>query len=175
MGTNTRNAFRPISKLQIFLITLGLAITSQTHALKNPAAVYCEALGYEYQIVGTKKGEKGICVINPETKVDAWEFLQGKVKQEHNACGLLRGTTKIVRDPQTCKSIYSKECAVCILRNKIQTREVTRLLDLSFGKTECGDGTYAIPENATPRPHDCTSGAKNGIYDPDCTRKINPE
>jgi len=35
-------------------------------ALLNPAAVYCEALGYNYTIQSTEYGERGLCVSAPK-------------------------------------------------------------------------------------------------------------
>ena len=49
------------------------------NALLNPAAVYCEALGYNYTIQSTEYGERGLCQLPNGDVVDAWEFLQGKV------------------------------------------------------------------------------------------------
>ena len=30
---------------------------------RNPAAVYCDELGYDYEIVQTEDGERGVCII----------------------------------------------------------------------------------------------------------------
>ena len=83
-------------------------------AMKNPAAVYCAELGYEYKTVQTEDGEKGICVI-PETgeEFDAWDFLNGKVGQEYSYCALIGCDTKTVSDG---KSSFSSDYAVCVPR-----------------------------------------------------------
>lgn len=56
------------------------------NALLNPAAVYCEALGYNYTIQSTEHGERGLCQLSNGDVVDAWEFLQGKVAQNYSYC-----------------------------------------------------------------------------------------
>jgi C1A family cysteine protease len=54
----------------------------------NPAALYCAALGYSFEIERTREGERGVCVLPNGERVDAWEFYRGKVGQEYSWCAL---------------------------------------------------------------------------------------
>ncbi len=55
-------------------------------ASANPAALYCEALCYEYQVVKTPEGERGICVFPSGERCDAWAFYRGEVYPEYSFC-----------------------------------------------------------------------------------------
>lgn len=66
--------------LVFFLIGINV-----TFALSNPAVVYCEELGYEYEIVKTSLGEKGVCVL-PDKECGGWDFFTGKCGQEYSYC-----------------------------------------------------------------------------------------
>ncbi|MCK5014860.1 MAG: DUF333 domain-containing protein [Candidatus Omnitrophica bacterium] len=80
--------------------------------MKNPAAVYCTELGYEYKIIKTEDGERGICVI-PDTgeEFDAWDFLEGKVGQKYSYCATIGCDTITATDG---KNSFSSEYAVCV-------------------------------------------------------------
>ena len=56
-----------------------LMLAASASALRNPAAVYCEALGNAYVVEHAADGDTGYCMVRGNaTKVDAWQFLQGK-------------------------------------------------------------------------------------------------
>ncbi|AMM41862.1 protein containing DUF333 [Candidatus Desulfofervidus auxilii] len=150
-------------------------------ALKNPAAVYCEALGYEYITFYEEKGIRGACKL-PNNPVDAWDFLKGKVAQEYSYCVRQGYEMKTIKDAKKCASVYLDECAVCVLEDGTEV-EVTELMGLNFAETACGDGTCGLPENYANCPEDCPSGGwdgycdkvKDGIIDPDCKEGEDPD
>ena len=152
------------------------------NALLNPAAVYCEALGYNYTIQSTEHGERGLCQLSNGDVVDAWEFLQGKVAQNYSYCCQKGYEIKTVKDSEKCLKFLTDECAVCVLEDGTEV-EVTELMNLSFEETVCGDGTCGIPENFNTCPRDCPSGGmdgycdgvSDGICDPDCTSSMDPD
>lgn len=155
------------------------------YALRNPAAVYCTALGYEYFINETTKGDRGICRLPNGDLVNAWWFLKGKVASEHGYCEKMGHGMKTVADPLICASVFSSECSVCVLADGTEV-EVTQLMNLSFVESICGDGSCGLLENFSTCPEDCPSGGIDeycdgagdgqcdedclelGEYDPDC-------
>ena len=88
---------------------------SEMVGMKNPAAVYCTELGYDYKVIQTEQGERGVCII-PETgeEFDAWSFLEGKCGQEYSYCALNGYDIKTVSDG---KNPFSCDYAVCVLRH----------------------------------------------------------
>jgi putative hemolysin len=161
----------------ILLVMLLLFVsTNSASALKNPSAVYCKELGYEY-ITATipEGGQRGFCVLPDNQIVDAWDFLEGKVGQEYSYCKKKGYEIKTIEDSEVCSGIFSYECAVCILEDGTEV-EVTELMNLSFIESVCGDGTCGLPENFETCPEDCPSGEldeycdgfADGKCDPDC-------
>ncbi len=99
--------------------------------MPNPAAFYCEAHGYQYEIVKTEKGEFGICKFPDGNKCSAWEFLVGKCGDEYTYCEKIGGKLIIVRDKRCW---YSPECAVCKFPDGTE-EEVLELMKFKGGKT----------------------------------------
>ena len=132
------------------------------NALLNPAAVYCEALGYNYTIQSTEHGERGLCQLPNGDVVDAWEFLQGKVAQNYSYCCQKGYEIKTVKDSKKCLKFLTDWCAVCVLEDGTEV-EVTELMNLSFEETVCGDGTCGISENFNTCPRDCPSGGMDTV------------
>jgi len=145
--------------------------------MNNPARIYCEALNYTYII----EDNKDICIL-PDKKVDAWEFLQGKTGTEYSYCKVKGLDIKTVKNPDICMEFLLEECAVCILSNGTEI-EVTKLMNLSFEETTCGDGICGLPENYKTCPQDCPSGSYDaycdgildGMCDWDCVDENHPE
>ena len=90
----------------------------------NPAAAYCEDLGYEYFIKSTKDGDYGMCRLPDGSEVEEWKFVEGKEKTEYSYCQQKGYSLKIVSGKQ-CN--YSAECAVCVLDDNTEV-EVTQLI-----------------------------------------------
>ena len=93
----------------------------------DPAEAYCRALGYDYEIVGTEAGQRGVCVFPDGSRCDAWDFLRGKCGQEHSFCarnGLGIETRDDGRDP------FSREYAVCVGRGGAALGSVSELVGL---------------------------------------------
>jgi|GEM_PF-987742 len=150
-------------------------------ALRNPAAVYCEALGYEYMILQTADGDRGVCRL-PANPVDAWAFLRGEVGQAYNHCTQQGHSTRTVTDSIVCATVNSKTCAVCVLGDGTEV-EVTSLMGLNFAEGTCGSGSCGIGEDYLTCPADCPSGGWDGycdgqtdsIIDPDCAPGVDPD
>ncbi len=80
-------------------------------SMRNPAAVYCAGLGYEYKIVSLPDGnQQGVCVL-PDGKVcDAWDFLAGRCGQSFNICAR-RGLDTVTRPDRT--NPFDRQTAFC--------------------------------------------------------------
>jgi putative hemolysin len=144
-------------------------------ALKNPSAVYCEALGYTYTTVTAPDGGvTGQCRISATEQVSAWKFLTGDEAQDKSYCAKQGLQYRKVTDPAVCKVFGLDTCMVCVLPDG-KTTEVTALMNLSFEEGVCGDGTCAMSENTGSCPKDCPSGAFDGYCDGDGDGKCDPD
>jgi len=149
-------------------------------AMMNPAAVYCDALGYTYSTAMTEYGEQGFCGLPDGQVVDAWEFIQGKIAPEWSYCAQ-KGLSYRHYDESDNSSIC-QDCLVCITDSGEEI-EVTQYMNLNLDPTTCGDGTCGMPENYGSCPQDCPSGGiddycdkvKDGIVDPDCEEGEDPD
>ncbi len=160
-----------MKRVILALILLSALLLIPTSALRNPAAVYCEALGYNYTIYSTPLGEVGKCVLPNGEAVNAWDFYTGRVALEYSYCAVKGYEAKHV-ETESCPN-----CLVCVLPNGTEV-EVGELMNLRLEETVCGDGVCGIPENYSSCPQDCRSGSedgycdavKDGICDPDCVK-----
>ena len=132
-------------------------ISNPALALNNPAAVHCAALGYEYSVEKNAYGEAGYCILTNSEKVDAWQFLLGKVAQDKNYCakmGYMQKSVKASSDLKNCSKFRTESCLVCIVEDGREV-EVSELMSLDFDETTCGDGVCGIPETDKSCPADC--------------------
>ncbi|MCK5511083.1 DUF333 domain-containing protein [Candidatus Parcubacteria bacterium] len=105
----------------------------------NPAAAYCEDLGYEYSIKSTKEGDYGMCLLPDGSEVEEWKFLEGKTGEEYSYCHQKGYSIKTISGE---KCNYSAECAVCILDDNTEV-EVTQLVkqEKELEKSQLKDGS----------------------------------
>lgn len=54
--------------------------------LANPAAVYCEGLGYRMEVREAAEGTDAACIFPDGTECGQWDFLAGRCGQEHSYC-----------------------------------------------------------------------------------------
>lgn len=163
----------------ILTLMLIVSIIYPIYALYNPAAVYCTELGYVYSTVSTSEGDVGVCIFGENESANAWNFLRGKEALEKSYCTQEGYEAKYVKNIDICGD--SDECTMCILQDGSEV-EVTKLMDLNFEETFCGDGVCLIGEDYSSCPQDCRSGSadgycdgvEDGICDEDCfyTAKI---
>jgi len=96
----------------VILSAFYMCVMAQKGNYPNPAAVYCERMGYKYQIDYDDNGnQKGICILPDNSKVDAWDFYKGKVKKAYSYCERngYSMETKIIQE-----NGFTVECPYCI-------------------------------------------------------------
>lgn len=106
---------------QIVLIGTSFAVCgfSNVFGASNPAAHYCEILGYEYSVeVDAEGNEVELCTLPDGSKVDAWDFYRGKVKPEFSYCSKY-GYKSENRQVET--EGYTVECQYCIKANALRS------------------------------------------------------
>ncbi len=96
--------------------------------IMNPAAIYCEELGYEYKIISVSDGQQGVCVLPDKKQCDEWAFLNGGCGQEYSYCAKQGYQTTTVSDG---KNPFSREYAVCLSKEGKSIGSVTDLMNLS--------------------------------------------
>jgi len=95
--------------LLIISTVLLVSILTYASALANPATVYCEELGYDYQIKTDENGNQyGVCIPSNEVEYEEWAFLKGKVGKEYSYCEKNGYDLKTVNE-------NGNEYAVCIV------------------------------------------------------------
>jgi putative hemolysin len=124
-------------------------LSSSLLTAKNPAAVYCTHLGYDFQTVeSSDDSQHGICLLPDETTCDAWDFLKGKCGQSYSYCAQFGYETKTLTGG---RNAFSQEYAVCVSSEGEEIGSVTELSHLAEELTGCGGGTY---DQAPPHPEE---------------------
>lgn len=97
----------------LLFVAITLKSTGVALALTNPAAAYCEQLGYQFIIQrDSLNNESGICLLPDNSAINAWDFFRGKGGQTFSYCarhgyGTTRRTTAHLAGFRT-------ESAVCV-------------------------------------------------------------
>jgi C1A family cysteine protease/putative hemolysin len=102
-------------------------------AMKNPAAVYCTELGYEYQIVEYEDGsQNGVCHLPDGSTCSAWAFLEGRCGAEHSICARHELETVVRSDGG---DPFSRKYAVCVDPTGRRVQSATEMADLMLKST----------------------------------------
>ncbi len=59
---------------------------SLTLSMANPAAIYCEELGYTYTTFSAPAGDYSVCRLPDGSQCDAWDFLEGQCGTNFSLC-----------------------------------------------------------------------------------------
>ena len=79
---------------------------------RNPAAVYCELMGLQYESREDEHGAQyGICILPDGTECDAWDFFYGKAGQEHSYCARYGYD---IETRYVNRGEYYSKCPVCV-------------------------------------------------------------
>lgn len=150
-------------QLETIIVTLticiGLGLAQPSLGIVNPAANYCQDLGYEWVIEKTVEGEIGVCKFPDGSTVEDWDFLKGKSGQEWSYCEKKGYTLKTISNIDKCSSIFSEDCAVCVLEEGLEI-EASKLLRFEIQKESCGNKVCDSGENLQNCPQDCLEKKK---------------
>ena len=105
-------------KISLVLFSL---CSIQAYPMGNPAAIYCEQMGYEYVMETNEQGESlEFCVMPDGTKVNAMDFFKGKVKPEYSYCQKYGYDIVPVKEKVGDATI---ESAYCVKGNQLRRSE----------------------------------------------------
>ena len=134
-----------MKKFTLLTLTLTLIMSFAVLAQKsyvNPAAKYCEKLGYRYEIASTKAaGDVGMVHLPDGRIVNAWDFYKGKVAKEYSYAALhgFEMETEVIKE-----NGFVVEKPVCVRSNK-GVEERIDLLD--FMKLNGDELTFEVERN----------------------------
>ncbi len=94
--------------------------------IKNPAAIYCMDMGYEYKIEKTESGERGICVMPDKEECDAWAFYRGECGRVFSYCAK-KGWPIALKGKEDC---FATTSTTCVLPDGTR-KTVSELLNIS--------------------------------------------
>ena len=150
---NYKKRFNIIVATVVILISCGFI--DYALGIANPAAVYCEKLGYEYIIKETVDGQQGFCQFPNGTIVDGWEFFTGEKGQEYNYCQKNGYEMKIIVSEE-CQ--YASKCVVCVLEDGTEVK-ATELVGIDSKSTLSPWDPVEPINNATTTPEHKTNYA----------------
>ena len=74
-----RNIFVLTSTFLVFVsLLLVLNADAAQKGMANPAAVYCNGLGYRYEVKNGPQGQYGVCIFPDNSTCEEWSFFRGK-------------------------------------------------------------------------------------------------
>ena len=128
--------------LLFLLLTVGECL-----ATANPAAVYCEAMGYRYSVIKDTNGsDSGICTFPDHSRAGAWNFYRGKEAQRFSYCEK-NGFT--MESEQIREHGFITEVPVCGTQNRNGTTQRRPMLELMEERNVI-QTTEALPKRISP-------------------------
>ncbi len=118
-----------MKKRLIFMGILVTALAISAWGYKNPAAVYCTELGYDYTTKQTAQGDMGACRFSDGTDCEAWDFLQGACGMQHSYCSQKGYQQRTGTGTDCGSSDPTAACLLCIMQNGSAV-EVGNAMDL---------------------------------------------
>jgi len=97
----------------------------------NPAAVYCDSLGYQYTIQTDATGDEGFCILPSGETVNSWQFFLGDIAHEYNYCGLKGYQTQTSTDPAITDRYLTSHVGVCVLPDTT-TVEIAEFMKMRY-------------------------------------------
>jgi len=102
--------------------------------MENPAAVYCEGLGYPEEPVEVEGGMDAECILPDSSRCGAWDLLSGRCGQEFTYCEMKGGTIEEGANILTCRFSDGSTCDEYLY---------------FLGECAPGDNPGVIPEEAS--------------------------
>jgi putative hemolysin len=158
MSDKTKYSLQACGEFLVCIVLL--SSIDSVSALRNPAAVYCNALNYEYMIKETSKGQIGVCMPAPSVECGEWDFLRGKCGIEHSFCVKSGYSQKAAKGLECGGGDPFAECLMCVLPAGGMI-EVTELMGLNF-EDDAGGAVFpdSVPAttltSVSTLPHEVT-------------------
>jgi len=111
--------------------------------MADPSAVYCEDLGYEFEVMDADEGGYAVCIFPDGSSCEAWSFLEGTCGESYSYCAT-QGYDLITKTDG--HNALSVDYAVCV-DGEEEIGAVTELMDLSEKATR---GTSPAGPGPTP-------------------------
>ena len=111
--------------------------------MRNPARVYCTALGYDYIRGRTPEGVIGVCKLPGDRYVDAWRFYLGEVALDFSYCAQQGLEPRRVDDPTICRG-----CTACVMPDGA-VLPVAAAMGLRVAESVCGDAPGLVLRGAS--------------------------
>lgn len=124
-----KKRFNVIAIAAVILASCGFV--NYALGIGNPAAIYCDELGYQYVIKEMKDGQQGFCQFPGGLAVDGWKFFVGEEGEEYSYCKKQGYKIKTITSEQ-CQ--YASKCAVCILKDGTEM-SIVKLMELDLKST----------------------------------------
>lgn len=97
-------------KIYLTFILVGFTVLIYSQ-ISNPAARYCNILGYKYILKKDSLGnESGYCILPDSSEVEEWAFYRGKIGQLYSYCARKGYISKVEKRQ---KGNFLFECQVC--------------------------------------------------------------
>ena len=130
--------------------------------MPNPAAVYCEGLGYSMENVTRSGGEDADCIFTNGSRCAQWDFLSGRCGQEFSFCkiqgfdleeGANIGTCKFP-DGSTCGEFqfFSGECSPGDNAGVIEEEIIAELVEWKTFTNEQYGYSFDVPASCYEGP-----------------------
>ena len=150
---NTKNDEKVLTKelSQINIASpFSIAYSDAYATMKDPSAVYCGSLGYDYQIAEDEEGgQDGVCVFPDASACSSWDFYIGKCGKRFSFCALNGMDIATAADG---RNSFSLEYAVCVDENENIIGTVDDLYNMAdkVGATPPGEDDFLRPEGPLP-------------------------
>ena len=108
--------------------------TGQTDVgIPNPAADFCEELGYKWELKAKGDESVGTCVFPDGTDCEAWEFYRGECGAKFSKCAKEGYTLKTVQEDMDG---WTAKYAVCVFDDKSECLETEYKAGMC-GRSDC--------------------------------------
>lgn len=102
--------------LIIAIIFLAITAVQSAWAIFNPAAKYCQQLGYQYKVKDFDKGQIGYCIFPDQTQCEDWSFFAGRCGESYSYC-VRKGYKIKSMEGSVCAGSFYSQCAMCTMQN----------------------------------------------------------
>jgi putative hemolysin len=143
-------------KTGILLVSLAFVVLliSLVNSLMDPAAVFCQQMGYTITVENSPEGQIGICKFSQTQNCSASKFLVGECGQKYHYCTKNGYGLKTVEVSENCSVPFLAKCAMCVMENGEEI-SATTLMVLDIKEWICGDGKCDLGETKYTCPSDC--------------------